>query len=204
MAWRLFLFGVAIVVACSETSTPAAPGGGGTTPPSPTGGTGGAGAGAGVGGTGGGSGGGAGTTGTAGSGGQGGNAGAGGGLQRGACNSDDFMILAALVDPAEVRATSAGCANSPCQPLANDDSAFVACVANCVELAYTGLSEPCAVCYGELENCSNATCANECSGDASNACACPSSTPCVEAGYPQCQALWSDCTGPLPPECMPT
>lgn len=174
MGWRRisFILLTTSIAACSNTVTPAAPGGGvggsggpggsgGTVSP-PTGGTGGD-AGAGglaTGGSGGasGDGGSIGSGGSVGTGGRGGDIGAGGVggiIPTAACaNDDDNRLLTDLVTgavPSNGRYVAHLCGNTTCASrVADGESAFRACATNCIVEAIEGLSSACGACYGRL------------------------------------------------------
>jgi hypothetical protein len=213
MGWRVFIMAMSLLglAACSDTTVPAAPGGG-------PGGSGGAGAGVGAGGTGasvgvGGAGGTAamagsggmagsgamagsgGMTGGAGSGGTGGTGamlgagGAGGGVDpTGACGSEQDQAVYAGLLPGAVRQTSASAAIGVCE----DDSDFSGCVSGEVQ-RIRGLSEGCSDCYGELEVCSSPECADACAVDP---CACLLDPACLAIDYfITCQPDFFACAG---------
>lgn len=195
------------LVACDESNTPAAPGGGtggSLGPPVPgsggssgMGGLGGTAGGGGVGGAGDGGAGGD-STGSGGIAGGAGMDGGGGGIAigDGACdNVDDLEVLADL-RPTNARTVAASCGVACQDSLV--EAVYVACVALCVRDTAIGLSNECSTCYGDLAWCSGLACNELCDDDSCD-------TPCLDcsdgADYGACLATLNLCAGRNSTDC---
>ena len=113
----------------------------------------------------------------------------------GACdNTGDVDALAGL-QPTNARQIAADCGASECFNLVVMESAFKACVDDCVEQAVTGLTTECSSCYGDLAWCSRALCLPPCAGD--------SCTPlCLTCpGYDACINALDACAGRMSIDC---
>lgn len=172
------------VLACGNTASPAAPGGGDNgIPPIGVEGDGGAG-GAGLGGGGGG-------------GGSGGSGGSGGMTREGACeNPTDEDALASATNPPNqnARQVSAFCGTVTCSDrLGQGEATFTQCVTDCTRDNIQNLSQPCASCYGALAWCANLLCNTACANAPCNRDSC---IECTQgADYEACLANLEVCAG---------